>query len=161
MARPRNRAELLAARVSRARRRRDLGIPPRRRFKTATTRKDAKARPASDLVNRIRDQLFAHITHVPTWAAEVVLVLEPPHRSADGASCRGRAGDGDLEPEAKVVHHSDQGSQYTSGLREAPGRRSRGLGRLRQRDVRELLRDAECELLDRSRFLDARGPSTR
>ena len=56
---PRIQAELQAAgeRVSRkrvARLMKDLGIQgvTRRRFKTATTKKDAKARPAPDLVNR-------------------------------------------------------------------------------------------------------------
>ena len=56
---PRIHAELQAAgeQVSRkrvARLMKDLGIQgvTRRRFKTATTKKDAKARPAPDLVNR-------------------------------------------------------------------------------------------------------------
>ena len=123
---PRIQAELQAAgeRVSRkrvARLMRDLGIQgvTRRRFKTATTRKDAKARPAPDLVNRYfsadgPDQLWvADITHdahlgwlaVPRGRAGC---LEPPHRGLGdgsahaGRTCRGRAGDGDLEPEHRA-----------------------------------------------------------
>ena len=85
---PRIHAELRAAgeRVSRkrvARLMRDLGIQgvTRRRFKTMTTRKDAKARPAPDLVNRNfsadgPDQLWvADITHVPTWAGWLYLAV--------------------------------------------------------------------------------------
>ncbi len=53
------------------------------------------------------------------------------------------------------IHHSDQGSQYTSlafGNRLQGRRRPTidrlGRRRIRQRDVRELLRTLECELLD-------------
>ncbi len=103
---PRIHAELRAAgeRVSRkraARLMRDLGIQgvTRRRFKTATTRKDAKARPPPDLVNRNfsadgpdqsvgrRHHACAHLgwLAVPCGRAGC---LEPPHRRAGGASFR-------------------------------------------------------------------------
>ena len=95
---PRIHAELQAAgeRVSRkrvARLMRDLGIQgvTRRRFKTATTKKDAKARPAPDLVNRNfsadgpepavgrRHHAGEHLEWlaVPRGRARC---LEPPHR---------------------------------------------------------------------------------
>ena len=59
------------------------GIPgvSRRRWKTATTRRDAKARSAPDLVNRNfsaegPDQLWvADITYVPTWAGWLYLAV--------------------------------------------------------------------------------------
>ena len=137
---PRIHAELQAAgeRVSRkrvARLMRDLGIQgvTRRRFKTATTRKDAKARPAPDLVNRNfsadgPDQLWvADITHVPTWAGWLYLavVLDAwsrrivgwamaPHMRAELVEGALTMAISNRKPKGRVVHHSDQGSQYTS-----------------------------------------------
>ena len=137
---PRIQAELQAAgeRVSRkrvARLMRDLGIQgvTRRRFKTATTRKDAKARPAPDLVNRNfsadgPDQLWvADITHVPTWAGWLYLavVLDAwsrrivgwamaPHMRAELVEGALAMAISNRKPKGRVVHHSDQGSQYTS-----------------------------------------------
>ena len=133
-------SELQAAgeRVSRkrvARLMRDLGIQgvTRRRFKTATTRKDAKARPAPDLVNRNfsadgPDQLWvADITHVPTWAGWLYLavVLDAwsrrivgwamaPHMRAELVEGALAMAISNRKPKGRVVHHSDQGSQYTS-----------------------------------------------
>ena len=86
---PRIHAALLAEgeRVSRkrvARLMRELGIEgvTRRRFKTGTTRKDAKAKPAPDLVEPqllgrgAPDQLWvADITYVPTWAGWLYLAV--------------------------------------------------------------------------------------
>ena len=73
-------------RVSRkrvARLMRELGIEgvTRRRFRTGTTKKDPKARPAPDLVNRDfsadgPDRLWvADITYVPTWAGWLYLAV--------------------------------------------------------------------------------------
>ena len=61
----------------------ELGIQgvTRRRFKTGTTKRDAKARPAPDLVNRDfsakgPDQLWvADITYVPTWTGWLYLAV--------------------------------------------------------------------------------------
>jgi putative transposase len=85
---PQIRAALLAEgeRVSRkrvARLMRELGIEgvTRRRFRTGTTKRDAKARTAPDLVNRDfaaerPDQLWvADITHVRTWAGWLYLAV--------------------------------------------------------------------------------------
>ena len=133
---PRIQAELQAAgeRVSRkrvARLMRDLGIQgvTRRRFKT-TTRKDAKARPAPDLVNRNfsadgPDQLWvADITHVPTWAGWLYLavVLDAwsrrivgwamaPHMRAELVEGALAMAISNRKPKGRVVHHSDRGSQ--------------------------------------------------
>ena len=102
----------------------------RRRFKTATTRRDAQARPAPDLVNRDfsadgTDELWvADITYVPTWAGWLYLavVLDAwsrrivgwamaPHMRTElveaalamAIMCR--------RPNGQVIHHTDQGSQ--------------------------------------------------
>ena len=85
---PRIHAALVAngARVSRkrvARLMKELGIQgvTRRRFKTGTTKRDAKARPAPDLVNRDfsakgPNQLWvADITYVPTWTGWLYLAV--------------------------------------------------------------------------------------
>ena len=85
---PRIHAVLLAEgeQVSRkrvARLMRELGIEgvTRRRFKTATKKKDAKARPAPDLVDRNfsaggPNRLWvADITYVPTWAGWLYLAV--------------------------------------------------------------------------------------
>ena len=158
---------------------RDLGIQgvTRRRFKT-TTRKDAKARPAPDLVNRNfsadgPDQLWvADITQVRTWAGWLYLavVLDAwsrrivgwamaPHIS--GRTCRGRAGDGDLGPKAQGAGGASfgQGSQYTS---LAFGKRCREAGVVQSMGsvgdaydnamCESFFATLECELLDRSRF---------
>ena len=133
---PRIHAELQAAgeRVSRkrvARLMKDLGIQgvTRRRFKTATTRKDAKARPAPDLVNRNfsaegPDQLWvADITQVRTWAGWLYLavVLDAwsrrivgwamaPHMRAELVEGALAMAISNRKPKGRVVHHSDRGS---------------------------------------------------
>ena len=130
---PRIHAALLAdgERVSRkrvARLMRELGIEgvTRRRFKTGTTKRDAKARPAPDLVNRDfsaegPDQLWvADITHVRTgagwlylavvldvWSRRIVGWAMEPRMPAElvgdaltmAISCR--------QPKGPVIHHSD------------------------------------------------------
>ena len=182
---PRIHAELRAAgeRVSRkrvARLMRDLGIQgvTRRRFKTTTTRKDAKARPAPDLVNRNfsadgPDQLWvADITHVPTWAGWLYLavVLDAwsrrivgwamaPHMRAELVEGALAMAISNRKPKGRVVHHSDQGSQYTS---LAFGKRCREAGIVQSMGsvgdaydnamCESFFATLECELLDRSRF---------
>ena len=147
----------------------ELGIEgvTRRRFR-GTTRRDAGARAAPDLVNRDfsaggPDQLWvADITHVRTWAGWLYLavVLDAWSRRIVGWAMAPRmpadlVGDAlamaisTRQPKGPVIHHSDRGSQYTSlafgeRCRKAGDRPVDGLGRrrVRQRDVRELLRDA-------------------
>ena len=118
------------------------GISRRRAF-AVTTRRDQKQRPAPDLVQRRfhadgPDQLWvADMTYVPTWVGFVYLavVLDVWSRRVVGWAI----GDNmttDLvlsalnmalaqrKPE-QVIHHSDQGSQYTS---LAFGNRCRQMG---------------------------------
>src|SRR5262249_46222634 len=180
---PRVYAELLATgrRVSRKRVARPMreaglaGVSRRRRF--CTTVHDGSARQAPDLVQRNftadrRDQLWvADITYIPTqssflylavvvdvWSRRVVgwamathlrteLVLEALNMAL---VCRRPSG---------VVHHSDQGTQYTS---LAFGQRCRIAGvRPSMGSVGDCFDNAlcesffatlECELLDRQRF---------
>ncbi|MDE2753488.1 MAG: IS3 family transposase, partial [Gemmatimonadota bacterium] len=125
-------------RVSRkrvARLMREMGIEgvTRRRFRTGTTKRDAQARPAPDLVARDfsaegPDQLWvADITQVRTWAGWLYLavVLDAWSRRIVGWAMAPRmpadlVGDAltmaisSRQPEGPVIHHSDQGSQYTS-----------------------------------------------
>ena len=101
----------------------------RRRFKTATTKRDTEARPAPDLVRRDfsasgPDRLWvADITYVPTWAGGLYLAVvldvwsrrvvgwamathmrtEPVEAALAMALSRRR-------PEGRVIHHSD--SEY-------------------------------------------------
>ena len=187
---PRIHAELRAAgeRVSRkhvARLMRDLGIQgvTRRRFKTTTTRKDAKARPAPDLVNRNfsadgPDQLWvADITHVPTWAGWLYLavVLDAwsrrivgwamaPHMRAELVEGALAMAISNRKPKGRVVHHSDQGSQYTSlafgkRCREAGVVQSMGSGGDAYDNAmcEELLRDAGVRTPRPKPLSDARG----
>ena len=134
---PRIRAALRAEgeRVSRkrvARLMRELGIEgvTRRRFRTGTTKKDPKARPAPDLVNRDLsadgpDRLWvADITYVPTWMGWLYLavVLDAWSRRIVGWAMAPQMPAALVEdalamaiarrqPKDGVVHHSDQGSQ--------------------------------------------------
>ena len=97
-----------------------------------TTRRDAEQRPAPDLVNRKfeangPDQLWvADMTYVPTWAGFIYLaiVLDVRSRRIVGWAI-GEDMLADLVLRALdmaatsrrptgVIHHSDQGSQYTS-----------------------------------------------
>jgi putative transposase len=142
-----------------------------------TTRRDKDARPAPDLVERkfvaqAPDRLWvADITYVPTWAGFLYLavVLDVFSRrivgwamanhlrtelileALDMAVARRRPQD--------VIHHSDQGCQYTS---IAFGSRCRETGvRPSMGSVGDCFDNAmcesffatlECELLDRHRF---------
>jgi putative transposase len=118
-------------RVARLMRERNIqGASRRKGFKT--TVRDSDARPAPDLVNReftadAPDQLWvADITYVPTWAGFLFLavVLDVFSRRVVGwaMATHMRA---ELVVDAldmaihnrkprNVIHHSDQGSQYTS-----------------------------------------------
>jgi putative transposase len=148
-----------------------------RRKGTRTTRRADDARPVPDLVERHfaargPDQLWvADITYVPTWAGFLYLavVLDAWSRRVVGCAMathlRTELVLNALEmalwqrrPEA-VIHHSDQGCQYTSiafGLRcqEAGVRPSMGsVGDAYDNALCEsFFATLECELLDRRRF---------
>lgn len=181
---PRVRAELLeqGGRVSRkrvARLMRSAGLRgvSRRRGFTVTTRRALDRRPAPDLVNRRfvaerPDQLWvADMTYVPTWAGFIYLavVLDAWSRRVVGWSI-GEHMTTDLvltalnmalaqrRPDA-VIHHSDQGCQYTSiafgnrctemGVRPSMG----SVGDAYDNAMAEsFFASLECELLDRRSF---------
>jgi len=148
----------------------------RRKWITTTTR-DRAARPAPDLVERnftaaSTNRLWvADITYIPTWAGFLYLavVLDAFSRRIVGWSMETHlrtelvlaALNMALEQRrpAAVVHHSDQGTQYTSiafGLRcrEAGVRPSMGsVGDCFDNAMCEsFFATLECELLDRRRF---------
>jgi len=148
----------------------------RRRWVT-TTQRDERARPAPDLVERRFEapgpnQLWvADITYVPTWAGFLYLavVLDAFSRRIVGWSMAThlrtelvtdalQAAVAQRRPDG-VIHHSDQGCQYTSiafGLRckEAGVRPSMGtVGDCFDNAMCEsFFATLECELLDRRRF---------
>jgi putative transposase len=180
---PRIRAELAASGISVGRKRvarlmREAGLQgvSRRRWATTTVR-DKKVRPAPDLVDRDfsakgRDQLWvADITYIPTWAGFLYLavVMDAWSRRVVGWSMATHlrtklvleALNMALEQRrpAGVIHHSDQGTQYTSiafGLRcgEAGVRPSMGsVGDCFDNALCEsFFATLECELLDLRRF---------
>lgn len=144
---------------------------------TRTTIRDERLRPASDLVDR---NFYAHkpnmlwvadITYVPTWAGFLYLavVLDAFSRRivgwAMGHNLKAQLvidamnmAVGQRKPR-NVIHHSDQGSQYTSvafGLRckEACVRPSMGsVGDAYDNAMCEsFFATLECELLDRRKF---------
>ncbi len=148
-----------------------------RRAGPRTTRRDATARPAPDLVQRAfaasgSDQLgVADITYVPTWAGflyPAVVVDAWSRRVVGWAMATHLRTELVLEalemavrqrqPQG-VIHHSDQGCQYTS---IAFGRRCREAGvRPSMGSVGDAYDNAmcesffatlECELLARRRF---------
>jgi len=163
-------------RVARLMRRERMLGASRRRLVTTTTR-NADVRPAPDLVNRkfaaeAQDRLWiADITYVPTWAGFLYLavVIDAFSRRVVGWSMETHlrtelvltALDMALaqrRPET-VIHHSDQGTQYTSiafGLRcrEMKVRPSMGsVGDAYDNAMCEsFFATLECELLDRRRF---------
>lgn len=148
-----------------------------RRKKRKTTQRDADARPALDLVQRDftadgPDRLWvADITYVPTWAGFLYLavVLDAWSRRIVGW-CMANHLRTELVLEALemalwqrrpdgVIHHSDQGCQYTSiafgsRCREAGVRPSMGsVGDAYDNAMCEsFFATLECELLDRRRF---------
>jgi putative transposase len=119
-------------RVARLMRTAGIAGVSRRRWKRGTTLRDKTARPAPDLVDRHfaadgPNQLWvADITYIPThagplflatvldvwsrkvvgWATSTTMPAELVIAALDMAVARRRP--------RKVVHHSDQGSQYTS-----------------------------------------------
>jgi putative transposase len=163
-------------RVARLMRAAGLQGASRRRW-ALTTMRDRKARPAPDLVERNfvaegRDRLWvADITYIPTWAGFLYLavVVDAWSRRVVGWSMASHlrtelvleALNMALEqrrPEG-VIHHSDQGTQYTSiafGLRcrKAGVRPSMGsVGDCFDNAMCEsFFATLECELLDRRRF---------
>jgi putative transposase len=180
---PRVHAELVAhgRRVGRkriARLMRAAGLSGASRRKAVrTTRRDSRARPAPDLVQRAftadsPDRLWvADITYIPTWAGFLYLavVLDAFSRrivgwamathlrsqlvldALDMALAQRRPND--------VVHHSDQGSQYTSiafgaRCRQAGVRPSMGsVGDCYDNAMCEsFFATLECELIDRRRL---------
>lgn len=152
-----------------------FGASRRKGFKT--TRRDRDARPAPDLVERnfvasAPDQLWvADITYVPTWSGFLFLavVLDVFSRRVVGWAMANHLRT-ELVLQALdmaiwrrrpkgVIHHSDQGTQYTSiafGLRckEAGVRPSMGsVGDCYDNAMCEsFFATLECELLDRRRF---------
>lgn len=148
-----------------------------RRKGTRTTFRDARVRPVNDLVDRNfradePNQLWvADITYVPTWAGFIYLsvVLDAFSRRivgwAMGHDLKAQLvidamnmAIGQRRP-GSVIHHSDQGSQYTSlafGLRckEAGVRPSMGsVGDAYDNAMCEsFFATLECELFDRRKF---------
>lgn len=152
------------------------GVSRRRRF-IVTTQRDPQQRPAPDLVKRqfVADgpnRLWvADMTYIPTWAGFIFLaiVLDVWSRRIVGWAI-GEQMTTDLvlavlnmaiaqRRPTDVIHHSDQGSQYTS---IALGQRCAKLGvRLSMGSVGDAYDNAmaesffaslECEVIDRSSF---------
>ena len=182
--RPRIRAELAEQgvrsggnRIARLMRRAGLQGVSKRRALTLTTRRDEQQRPAPDLVDRNfkadrpNALWVADMTYVPTWAGFIYLaaVMDVFSRRIVGWSM-GERMTSDLVLAALnmalaqrkprgVVHHSDQGSQYTS---LAFGNRSKEMGvRPSMGSVGDAYDNAmaesffatlECELIERRSF---------
>lgn len=180
---PRIQAELVAEgvhigrkRVARLMQAAGLVGVSRRAFVT-TTRRDLAARPAPDLVQRAfavsgPDRLWvADITYIATWTGFLFLavVLDAWSRRVVGWAMAAHLRTelvldalnmaiGQRRPTA-VIHHSDQGCQYTSiafgqRCREAGVRPSMGsVGDAYDNALCEsFFATLECELLDRRRF---------
>jgi len=151
-----------------------------RRKTVRTTRRDPAARPAPDLVDRKftasgANQLWvADITYIPTLAGFLYLavVLDVWSRKIVGWAMSSRLATQIVldalqmaveqrRPAEGVIHHSDQGCQYTS---TEFGKRCREAGiRPSMGSVADCYDNAmcesffatlECELLDRVRFVD-------
>lgn len=148
-----------------------------RRRKWRTTTRDERARPAPDLVERNfaakgPDELWvADITYIPTqtgflflavvldvWSRRVVGWAMASHLKTALVLQALEMALGQRKPQA-VIHHSDQGTQYTSiafGIRckQAGVRPSMGsVGDCFDNAMCEsFFATVECELLDRERF---------
>jgi putative transposase len=148
-----------------------------RRKKWRTTKRDRDARPAPDLVERDfqadepNELWVADITYIPTWSGFLYLavVVDAWSRRVVGWAMETHLKT-DLVLQAlnmavaqrrprNVIHHSDQGTQYTSiafGLRckHAGVRPSMGsVGDAYDNAMCEsFFATLECELLDRERF---------
>ena len=148
-----------------------------RRKRTVTTRRDRSARPAPDLVDRqfsasLPNVLWvADITYVPTWSGFLYLavVLDVWSRKIVGWAMATHLRTSLVtaalnmaiarRSPAGVIHHSDQGCQYTSiefgkRCREAGVRPSMGsVGDCFDNAMCEsFFATLECELIDRSTF---------
>jgi putative transposase len=149
-----------------------------RRRRHGLTRKDPQTGPAPDLVERAftadgPDQLWvADITYVPTWSGWLYLavVLDVWSRRVVGWAMAEHLRTElvidaldmaiwNRQPAAGLVHHSDQGCQYTSlafgrRCREAAITPSMGsVGDCYDNAMAEsFFATLECELLDRHRF---------
>lgn len=154
------------------------GVSRRKSFQT--TRRDPRTRPAPDLVERKfaasgANQLWvADITYIPTMAGFLYLavVLDVWSRKIVGWAMNSRLSTQIVldaltmateqrGPLAGVIHHSDQGCQYTSTefgkrCRKAGVRPSMGsVGDCYDNAMCEsFFATLECELLDRTRFAD-------
>ena len=181
---PRVHAELRAGgerhgrkRIARLMREAGLVGASRRRGGITTTRRDQDARPAPDLVDRnfvasAPNQLWVgDITFVPTasgflylavvldaWSRKVVGWAMATHLRAELVVDALEMAVGQRRPK-DVIHHSDQGSQYTSlafgkRCKEAGVRPSMGsVGDAYDNAMCEsFFATLECELLDRRRF---------
>jgi putative transposase len=181
---PRVHAELRAGgerhgrkRIARLMRAAGLVGASRRRNGVTTTRRDPDARPAPDLVDRdfaatAPNQLWvADITFVPTangflylavvldaWSRKIVGWAMATHLRAELVMDALEMAIGQRRPR-DVIHHSDQGSQYTSlafgkRCKEAGVRPSMGsVGDAYDNAMCEsFFATLECELLDRRRF---------
>lgn len=180
---PRIQAELraggeLVSRKRIARLMREAGLRgASRRRPLATTQRDPKSRPAPDLVKRDfavdgRDRLWvADITYIPTesgflylavvvdaWSRRVVGWSMATHLRTELVLSALNMAVGQRRPQ-EVIHHSDQGSQYTSigfgqRCREAGVRPSMGsVGDCFDNALCEsFFATLECELLERRRF---------
>jgi putative transposase len=150
------------------------GVSRRKKFRST---RDSDARPAPDLVDRkfvatAPNQLWvADITYVPTWAGFLYLavVLDVYSRRVVGWAMENHLraelvidalnmAIGQRRPD-EVIHHSDQGCQYTSvafGIRcrEVGVKPSMGsVGDAYDNAMCEsFFATLECELLDRRRF---------
>ena len=146
----------------------------RRRAWCVTTKRDKDRRPAPDLVQReftatgINQLWVADMTYIPTWAGFVYLavVLDVYSRKVVGWAF-GQRQTADLVIQALnmalitrrpqgVIHHSDQGSQYTSvdfgkRCKEMGVRPSMGtVGDAYDNAMAEsFFASLECELIDR------------
>ena len=148
-----------------------------RRRSTVTTRRDRSARPAPDLVDRqfVSDRAnalwVADITYVPTWVGFLYLavVLDVWSRKIVGWSMATHLRTSlvtsalnmaiALRSPSDVIHHSDQGCQYTSiefgkRCRQAGVRPSMGsVGDCFDNAMCEsFFATLECELIDRFTF---------
>jgi putative transposase len=181
---PRVHAELRAGgerhgrkRIARLMREANLVGASRRRAGPVTTRRDKETRPAPDLVDRDfsatgPNQLWvADITFVPTiagflylavvldaWSRRVVGWAMATHLRAELVLDALEMAVGQRRPK-DVIHHSDQGSQYTSlafgkRCKEAGVRPSMGsVGDAYDNAMCEsFFATLECELLERRRF---------
>lgn len=182
---PRVHAELLAGgerhgrkRIARLMREAGLVGASRRRHGPITTRRDKEARPAPDLVDRrfsapAPNRLWvADITFIPTaagflylavvldaWSRKIVGWAMANHLRAELVLDALEMAVGQRRPR-DVIHHSDQGSQYTSlafgkRCKEAGVRPSMGsVGDAYDNAMCEsFFATLECELLDRRRFV--------